>query len=338
MKTLFIFCFAVISPFVFGQSFISSYPFNGNANDANGINNGTVNGATLIDDRFGNPNSAYLFDGVDDYIVVPNSPSLTNDSVSLSVWFKTAATNQQFVIYKTDNSAYNEEYALSVNFYGLNNVDFGVKTGNNCNNPNSGWRKAPFLFNTNDTVWHHFVATYDGVSQKLFIDNIKVVDTTWSSLLTVDTCGGELRIGKGWKSTSEYFNGAIDDIKIFNYAVSDYEVSSLFNEGICYETVTVTDTLIINYSVMGYNPIQFANTIKLYPNPTSSLLTIDSDNNSLGYNINIINSLSQVVYNGTISSNQQTLDLSTWTGVGLYFLRLYDTQGSLIDVRKIVLQ
>ena len=89
---------------------------------------------------------------------------------------------------------------------------------------------------------------------------------------------------------------------------------------------------------MGYNPIQFKNTIKLYPNPTSSQLTIDSDNNSLGYSINIINSSSQAVYNGTINTNQQVLDLSTWTGVGVYFLQLYDTQGNLIDVKKIVLQ
>jgi len=337
MKKLYTFCLVLLSPILFAQSLISSYPFNGNADDENALNDGIVNGATLTDDRFGNPNSAYLFDGVDDYILVPNSASLTNDILSLSVWFKTSSTNLQTVLYKTDSNAYNEEYALSINWTATNKVDFGVKTGNNCNTPNGGWRKAQVFSNTNDTTWHHFVATYNGTSQRLFIDNVKVSDVPWSSSLTVDTCGGELRIGKSWNSGGN-FNGVIDDIKIYDYALSDFEVSSLFNEGICYETVTVTDTLIINYSVMGYNPIQFANTIKLYPNPTSSLLTIDSDNNSLGYNINIINSLSQVVYNGTISSNQQTLDLSTWTGVGLYFLHLYDTQGSLIDVRKIVLQ
>ena len=45
------------------------YPFSGNANDQSGNgNHATVYGATLTADRFGNPNSAYWFDGVNDYI------------------------------------------------------------------------------------------------------------------------------------------------------------------------------------------------------------------------------------------------------------------------------
>ena len=62
------------------------YSFNGSATDLseNG-NNGIVNGATLVSDRWGNPNGAYRFDGLDDYIEVPNSPSLSfsNDSFTL---------------------------------------------------------------------------------------------------------------------------------------------------------------------------------------------------------------------------------------------------------------
>jgi len=56
---------------------VAYYPFNGNANDESGNgNNGTVYGATLAADRFGIVNSAYSFDGVDDYIQVPYDPSL----------------------------------------------------------------------------------------------------------------------------------------------------------------------------------------------------------------------------------------------------------------------
>jgi hypothetical protein len=54
------------------------WPFNGNANDESGNgNNGTVNGATLTIDRFGNANQAYGFDGVDDFIEVINSTQVT---------------------------------------------------------------------------------------------------------------------------------------------------------------------------------------------------------------------------------------------------------------------
>src|ERR1700721_3520704 len=69
---------------------VAYYPFNGNANDASGNgNNGNVAGATLTADRFGNPNSAYSFNGKSNYIRVPNSDSLqlTND-FTLTAWIK----------------------------------------------------------------------------------------------------------------------------------------------------------------------------------------------------------------------------------------------------------
>ena len=66
------------SPAFLTNGLIAYYPFNGNANDASGNgNNGTVYGATLTADRFGNPNSAYYFNGTNNYITaaIPNLPS-----------------------------------------------------------------------------------------------------------------------------------------------------------------------------------------------------------------------------------------------------------------------
>jgi hypothetical protein len=68
---------------------IAYYPFNGNANDETGNGyDGTVDGATLSTDRFGNPLSAYSFDGVNDKILIgpePNFPQL--EAYAVSVWF-----------------------------------------------------------------------------------------------------------------------------------------------------------------------------------------------------------------------------------------------------------
>jgi hypothetical protein len=61
--------FAQIPTYVPANGLVGWWPFNGNANDESGNgNNGTVNGATLTTDRFGNANSAYDFDGVSNYI------------------------------------------------------------------------------------------------------------------------------------------------------------------------------------------------------------------------------------------------------------------------------
>ena len=68
---------------------MADYPFNGNANDASGNgNNGTVYGATLTTDRFGNPNSAYYFNGLSDYIDIPNNSSqqITTNQLTLAAW------------------------------------------------------------------------------------------------------------------------------------------------------------------------------------------------------------------------------------------------------------
>ena len=58
---------------------VGYWPFNGNANDESGnCNNGAVNGATLTIDRFGNSNSAYAFDGINDYIGIASSSLVIN--------------------------------------------------------------------------------------------------------------------------------------------------------------------------------------------------------------------------------------------------------------------
>ena len=68
---------------------VAHYPFSGNAVDysGNGLN-GTAFGATLSNDRFGNPNSAYFLDGIDDYIRFPPMPTVGVHSLSVSFWIK----------------------------------------------------------------------------------------------------------------------------------------------------------------------------------------------------------------------------------------------------------
>jgi hypothetical protein len=66
---------------------VAYYPFNGNANDESGNgNHGTVHGATLTADRFGNANSAYKFNGTDDRIVVVSNALLNPvDQLSIAI-------------------------------------------------------------------------------------------------------------------------------------------------------------------------------------------------------------------------------------------------------------
>jgi hypothetical protein len=108
-----------------------------------------------------------------------------------------------------------------------------------------------------------------------------------------------------------------------------------------YDTLytTVTDTLIINTTLSLPAPNN-ENTILIYPNPASDHITIDNGNYTAmaGYSVKIENNAGQQVFQSLINQAQFYVDLSTWTGNGLYFVHLIDPQNNTVTVRKIVLQ
>ncbi len=103
---------------------------------------------------------------------------------------------------------------------------------------------------------------------------------------------------------------------------------------------TVTDTLIINASITGLNPPSNQNTLKVYPNPANTHITIDYGNFSSmsGYKLTIVNAIAQTVFTTVINQQTSYIDLSTWTGNGIYFVQLIDPQNNTIENRKIVIQ
>lgn len=108
-----------------------------------------------------------------------------------------------------------------------------------------------------------------------------------------------------------------------------------------YDTVlvSVTDTLIIN-STLNLPAPNNNHVIKVYPNPASDHITIDNGNFALmaGYTLKIENTAGQQVFNSVINQSQFYLDISTWSGNGMYYIHLIDPQNNTITIRKIVVQ
>ena len=141
-------------------------------------------------------------------------------------------------------------------------------------------------------------------------------------------------------STNLNFKGSLDDIGIWNRALSQSEITQLYNQGICQQSITVTDTLLIHTGITSYNPIAYQNTLKVWPNPGNQDITIDAGNLALmqGWKIKISNSLGQEVVPASLISQQQlVLNMSSWGGNGLYLLHLINPQGHITEVKKIVL-
>ena len=336
---------AQVPSYVPTNGLVGYWPFNGNANDVSGNgNNGTLNGATLTTDRFGNNNSAFNFDGLSNNIVVADNALLRPSQITLSCWINSDLTKpSQNILSKTNfSNAQGEQYGISVVNSG--SISFGIKRNSNCSG-GVGWKS---LYTSTSIIspiiWSNIVCTYDGVTMKYYLNGNLVQTYTPPSSGSIDNCiNGTFNIGKFWSGQPDYFKGKIDDVGIWNRALSQEEIKNLYNANQCITNITVTDTLIINVGQLSFNePVTWANNITIFPNPASTQININFNNISdlNGGILKIINSLGQQVTTTpiTTSGTKSTMQLATWGGSGVYFVQIVNSQGLIVDIKKIILQ
>lgn len=330
------------------------YSFSGNANDGSGHGqNGTVNGAILTTDRFGKQNSAYSF-STNQKITVANSGGNNYYPMTISLWYQVIPSQTGENWYGT---LFNKYVNASWNGYRIHVGDYR-NIGNRGTVENHGFAAFPFYLSgaTNRLIgfygedaflqpfidlntWYHFVFVVDDNGGRIYANNKLVSSHPWTGSPKAATSDYQWEIGGG--DGGEWYSGKIDDVGVWNRALTEDEIDGLFNAGICFQVITVTDTLVINANITGYNPIQFANTIKIFPNPTKDMITIDCGDNydtMNGYKIEIVNSTGQKLIENRINRQHMFVDLSTLSGKGLYFVHLIDDKGNTIDLKKIILQ
>ena len=109
---------------------------------------------------------------------------------------------------------------------------------------------------------------------------------------------------------------------------------------VCVEYISVTDTLFIDVVLSGVPEPDNTNMVKVYPNPTSDFVIINTGNYESmdGYQIKIYNTLSQLVWETFIEQEEYQIDVNTFGEYGTYFIQIYDDSETLLDVRKLILQ
>ena len=216
-----------LAPSTLNTGLVAYYPFNGNANDSsvNG-NNGTVAGASLTTDRFGIINSAYLFKN--NYIIIPNNKAYEFNNYTISFWASTNSTSKQVPIIKLNyDDAKNEQFAFVFNDLSSNGFQFAAKFNNvNCT-PSVGWQKNEFIKSLADGNFHHYVGSVDGDIINLYIDGLLVKTIIGPSKVSSSCFGGDIQIGRDWKSFNDYFQGKIDDVRIYNRVLNIVEITYL---------------------------------------------------------------------------------------------------------------
>ena len=307
------------------------WPFNGNASDDSGNgNNGTVNGASLTEDRFGNVNKAYSLNGATDFISINNSFDFQNRTYNF--WYKPTSIEATTGILIVCDNPQLLNGVTQARVIKSNNIDsvqiatgllagFYLGTSTNINN----WQMLTYVRKIN--------------SVDLFLNGSFISSSSQIGTYVSSNGNSQTILGCSRDFSNDFYNGKIDDLGIWNRALNQQEITDLFNANICYKSITVTDTLVINANLTGFNPFTYKNSIKIYPNPTSDYITIDFGVNYStmnGYTIKITNSLNQIVYTTPINTQTTTVSLNDWSGNGIYFVHLIDESSNTIDIKKIV--
>ncbi len=211
---------------------IAYYPFNGNAGDAtgNGHDGTPMNGVQLTTDRFGNPNSAYLFDGIDDYIEIPSDDALNPpNALSVALYFNPAKNGLQNLIGKIDYSAgLATQFQLAMDFSLYPGVLFGVNPiSNGCTGVPLNGSYANTGGSPSPDQWYCVVGTFDNGVQKIYL-NGSLIQTQNAGFTTLNQCNNaSIQIGQWWSGDLLPFQGKIDDVRIYNRALNLDEVSAL---------------------------------------------------------------------------------------------------------------
>ena len=210
--------FSQIPTYVPANGLVGWWPFNGNANDESGNgNHGTVNGATLTTDRFGNANMAYGFNG--NSITIPLTQNMVNmTSRTISLWFNPSIAQTGGRLFEATNVSW------GAGCYNSNQFDCWYQRSNQAYN---------FVGESYSiqNQWHHLVFICDSINQlkTLYLNGLLINsgNPVNNPGAPNDWLGHFLKIGEG--IANEYFIGAIDDIGIWNRALTACEIQDLYH-------------------------------------------------------------------------------------------------------------
>jgi hypothetical protein len=227
--------FAQIPSYVPANGLVGWWPFNGNANDESGNgNHGTVNGATLTSDRFGNSNMAYSFDGVNDNIEIIDNPSFSfflNNSYSVNIWFNLISLDStQAFMGQGDGDGLNQNRFWRISFYSNNNISNHIR--GNLSDPFDTKNMHPWL---SINQWHmiSMIRNYNN-DLKMYLDGGLIdTDIDVTGVSSPFTQQRNILLGAFFNSypniLMQYLNGSLDDIGIWNRTLTQCEIQDLYH-------------------------------------------------------------------------------------------------------------
>ncbi len=309
------------------QGLVAYYPFDGIPNDASGNgNNGIVNGATLTIDRFGNSNQAYSFNGTDNYIAVNQNSTLELGSgdFTVSAWIKTSSPNFARVVSKGE--CFSSGWQIGQD----GKIEVSIQSP-----PNGPLYMHSNLNNYSDGHWHFILFKRENGSIQIYGDGVKDGNplsfpyslTNTNARLTIGRCDAS-----GGACDDAFFNGAIDDIRIYTRALSETEIQQLYLEN---GWGSSTQVVKLNNTIDGHFEVY-----QNYPNPFNPSTTINYSIAASGHvSIKVYDMLGREI--ATLIDEEKSSGNYTckFNGVnmpsGVYFYRI--KAGNFSSTKKLVL-
>ena len=236
----------------------------------------------------------------DRYISVPSSESLQSPdtAITMSAWINPVGfslVGDAFgpVLMKSDVTGNSFMYRMDIYEDGL------AAALNNWNNSvTSDVMEIPF------NQWHHIAVAYCSTEVKFYLNNVLI--GTEAHVTTINSDELPLEIGRDVPGLLEFFNGSIDDIRIYDRCITDQEISELFLEN----PSSIASVQTTEYS--------------LSPNPASELVYVRSNEDNLFQHIQLVDMLGRVVKEQVFSpTNSKELNLSG-LNKGLYTVLILD--------------
>lgn len=300
-------------------------PFNGNANDLSGnLNNGAVSGTTLTTDRFGNPNKAYQFSNVNNSHIAISSFSAiapTNE-LTISMWAKVDQITSN-CLFTLDPDNMNDRCVGCAQYLDGSSTmmvwDYGDIT-------NQG-RVVVQGIAQDMNSWHHyvFVVSQSGNLKKTFLDGVMNSNGSYSSTCTNKNLpffiGGSFSNGSSGKIM---WNGKIDDVSIYNRALTNAEVAALYSgANICQEVTT------------SLNELRAFENLSVFPTVSSTgYYQVSSSKFGDGSFLEVFSADGKRLSIREMRENS-TVDLSE-VNPGIYLLKFYSKDG--VYVKRVIRQ
>ena len=202
------------------QNLVAHYPFSGNAKDATSFaNHASVNGALLTHDRFGWPNNAMEFDGLQGAVRAGNAAQLNTPTATIGFWIKVNELPAQGEAYLVSFGGWQERFKISLPSHGKAVFTTNHTGGISDMDAGGGNELTP-------GVWTHLAFVHDGTKDKIYKNGALVA--TKDVVGTLNSTTHPLGIGFDPIDNANYFNGVIDEVMIIDVALNDLQVAAAY--------------------------------------------------------------------------------------------------------------